>query len=343
VSAVVIADRENGTFGVKFGCHPSFPISVERTLTEALQGKRVQMFTVMNAIGTPKQVDNYDNFPNTTKTGEGFYPAAFLGATPSWRYRPWTQWESADNREYLKKLLALIRRMGYAPLFRDASHLGFPTYWIVVPGISELFDVSRLRLRDGSSTVNSRRAFHHFPRLTPEEEENLLRLILFKEGSILENSLSNISGLYLKGDLLTSDRVGACLALKHGRYPDAARLFRNAAAACRDGKEQHYLRCLSEYARLLHAGASREDALSALTLIFGEEPARRAELETADPDAILEMMFPQLTCYDCDRCPAAGIHCEYPAAREILKKLNQAMERSTVSQQALLENLKMLI
>ena len=342
VSAVVIADRENGTFGVKFGCHPSFPVSVERTLTEALQGKRVRIFTAMNAIGTPEQVDSYDNYPNTTKTGEGFYPAAFLGAAPSWRYRPWTQWESADNREYLKKLLALFRRMGCAPLFRDASHLGFPTYWIVIPGVSELFDVSRLRLREGSSTVNSRRAFRHFPRLTPPEEENLFRLILFKERSTLENSLCNISGLYLKGDLLTADRVGACLALKHGRYPDAARLFRRAAEACREGKEQHYLRCLSEYARLLHAEASREDALSALTLLFGEEAARRAEFETADPDAMPEKMFPQLTCYDCARCPAAGIHCEYPAVKEILKKLNRAMERSTVSQEALLESLKTL-
>ena len=157
----------------------------------------------------------------------------------------------------------LIRRMGYAPLFRDASHLGFPTYWIVVPGISELFDVSRLRLREGSSTVNSRRAFRHFPRLTPPEEENLLRLILFKERSTLENSLCNISGLYLKGDLLTADRVGACLALKCGRYPDAARLFRKAAAACREEKEQHYMCCLSEYARILHTKASRADALSA--------------------------------------------------------------------------------
>ncbi|MCR5137051.1 MAG: hypothetical protein K6C12_08125 [Oscillospiraceae bacterium] len=36
-------------------------------------------------------------------------------------------------------------------------------------------------------------------------------------------------------------------------------------------------------------------------------------------------------CYDCARCPAV---------REILKKLNRAMERSTVSREALLESLK---
>ena len=58
VSMVIITDIQNGTFGAKIGCHPSFAISVERTLTEALQGKRVQIFTAMNAIGTPGQVES---------------------------------------------------------------------------------------------------------------------------------------------------------------------------------------------------------------------------------------------------------------------------------------------
>ena len=73
VAALVIADRENGTFGVRFGCHPSFPVSVERTLTEALQGKKLEIFTRINTLGDAKQVRNYDNFTNTAKTGTGYF------------------------------------------------------------------------------------------------------------------------------------------------------------------------------------------------------------------------------------------------------------------------------
>jgi hypothetical protein len=62
--------------------------------------------------------------------------------------------------------------------------------------------------------------------------------------------------------------------------------------------------------------------------------------ETENPADMLKKVFPRLNCYDCKNCPIAGLHCEYPAAAEILKKLDRAMARSSVSQEALLEKLK---
>ena len=340
VAAVVITDMKKGTFGVKFGCHPSFPISVERTLTEALQGKNLEVFTSTNALAGDELVLNYNNYPNTTKTGDGYYPVSFLGAEASWSHKPWTVWSGSSNREYLDKLLNLIRGKGFAPLIRDASHLGFPSYFIVVPGMSEMFERSRLKLRDIFTTAKVRDAFRHFPDISPEEEEMLLRLILFKEGSVIENGLDIISGLFFKGELFTADRVGACLALKTGRYSVAARLFGKASFLSKNEEDRQYLRAASEYARMLGCGADRIDAVNALGILFGEELTARLKEETEDMQEILQKVFPKIDCYNCETCGLAGVHCEYPEAAVILQKLNKALETGNVSQEGLLAALK---
>jgi len=327
---------------VKFGCHPSFPVSVERTLTEALQGKKLEIFTRINTLGDAKQVRNYDNFTNTAKTGTGYYPASFFGEQPSWEYRPWTKWGSSGNREYLKKLILLLTEKGYAPLIRDASHLEFPSYFILVPGVSEIFERSTLRIRDIQTSAKVRRMFGHFPDLDETEEETLLRLILFKEGSVIENGLDIISGRFLRGSLFTADRVGAYLALKKGRYPETVRLFRNAAMYVQEAQDRQHLLCMAEYGRLLGNGARQEVALSSLSFLFGEDAAEKVKEETEDHGTMMQKIFPKLQCYDCEHCPLAGIHCEYPEVAKILQKLNRTMEHSSVSQEALWRSIREL-
>ena len=342
VTAVVIADRERNTFGVKFGCHPSFPISVERTLTEAFQGKKLEHFTSTNVVGSESDVCSYDNYANTAKTGAGYYPAAFLGSSPSWEYRPWTEWESTGNREYLCKLLALLDRMGYVPLIRDASHLGFPSYFIVIPGMSEMYDVNHMRLRDLRTSCKVKNTFGHFPDLSKEEEDLLFRLMIFKQGSIIENGLDVISGRFLKGDLFITDRVGAYLALKSGAYANASLLFQRASLACQQEEDRRYMTCMAVFSNYLGNGISRDAALDALRFLFEEELVKRADEETCDPAAMMGKVFPRLRCYDCEHCALAGVHCDYPEAAKILQKINRVLEKSTVSQEKLLEKLEEL-
>lgn len=73
VTAVVISDCRNGKFGVHFGCHPSFEVSVERSLTEALQGKNLESSASMNEIGDSRLCSSVDNGPNLMKLGYGAY------------------------------------------------------------------------------------------------------------------------------------------------------------------------------------------------------------------------------------------------------------------------------
>ena len=110
--------------------------------------------------------------------------------------------------------------------------------------------------------------------------------------------------------------------------------------------------------RILHIKAfGPEESPYPISDRYPDEKDMRLEELVAQKDAFLEGLFRCLgfqtamekklylqkaaeEFYDKTDGPIAGLHCEYPAAAEILKKLDRAMARSSVSQEALLEKLK---
>ena len=339
VAGICINDLENGTFGMKLGAHPSFAVAVERTLTEAFQGADVEEFTSGNRAGLPAEARGYHNFANVSKIGEGVYPLTMFTGKPGWAYRPWKRWEGKNNREFLEEMLRLLREEGYRPLFRDASFLGFPSCFIVVPGLSEVWETDETNRRLICTKAAVRKIWEHFPDLTAEEEEKLLRLIRFSEGSLLEEEISIVSLRPLKG-AFSSDKIAAWLSLKRGEYMQASHFFRKMLAAERDPDGRLRLAALVWYAETRAGGQDRESAQALIRQLFRKDVAEQVTLDTDDPAAAFRREFPALKCFDCAHCAAAGKDCDYPAEREILVKTGRAMKAENVSQEALLEELR---
>ena len=343
VSCVIITDRENGTYGMKPGCHPSFAIAVERTLTEAFQGKKLAMFSASDHTGTRAELQEYHNVINVTKIGYGACPPELLTGEPGWNYKPWEQWEGLSNREYLLKLLAHAKAHGYRPLVRDSSHMGFPSYHIVIPGIHDVYPVTGTRLRDFWTQLRCAESLHRFPALTVEEEKRLLTFARFKESSA-EYAMGLSYMNYLYGDLYRHDRMIAFLALKHGNYAMAGRLFRKLEGEEKETADRSYWKCLAMLAKLLGDGLQAQAAYRHIADLFQRDIADRVTYETMDPDKMMERVFPyHMNCFDCANCKLAGSHCEYPAAAEVYRKIKSAMAKSRVSCEELRKELASII
>ena len=335
VSCVIITDRQNGTFGMKPGCHPSFAIAVERTLTEAFQGKKVSAFSASNYSGTRAELEEYHNVINVTKIGYGACPPELLTGKPGWAFEPWTRWEGLTNREYLLKLLSHAKAHGYRPLVRDSSHMGFPSYHVVIPGIHDVYPVSDLRLREFWTQLKCAESLHRFPDLTEAEEKRLLNYARFKETSV-EYAMGLSYMNYLFGKVYQQDRIIAFLAMKHGDYAMAAKLFGKLEAAEGEGAERPYWKCLRRLAILLGDGMEPEEAYRHIAALFRPEIADRVRQQTRDRGRMMEKLFPQrMKCFDCANCQMAGTHCEYPEAAEVYRKIKTSMAKSRVSQEAL--------
>lgn len=131
-----------------------------------------------------------------------------------------------DTRGFLAKLLDILAREGVNVLVRDVSHLGFPSCRVVIPGWSEMYPLSPLRFRSANTASRNTASFGHFPDYTPEEERRLLTIIRFKEQAIMENMIRAMTQRGLTNNRMSTDRIGAFLSLKAGKYDMARHFFR---------------------------------------------------------------------------------------------------------------------
>ena len=343
VAAVIIVDRERGSLGVKLGAHPSIAVAVERTLTEALQGKNMEAMTGSSRVGSREEAVAYHNIPNALKIGAGVYPATLLTREPDWEYRPWTEWEGLDNSQFLQRMLMLAERDGLRLLVRDNSHMGFPAVQIIVPGYSNLYPLNDTLIRSLNSEAHVSQIFNHCPDWTEQEETQFLRLICFKEYSAIENGIDFMTRHPFFIRSMSSDRFGAYLALKLGDYAKAVHFFGKLSVYPVDDDAPLYYRAMKQYAQARLLGMDDMEANRLVAALYLPDIAQRVKDDTADIPGLLRKKFPETRCFDCEHCQLNGKGCENRIEEEMMIKIKDAMAASPrVSQEALLRRLREL-
>lgn len=339
VTGLCITDLSTGNFGIKLGAHPSFAVAIERTLTEALQGKNMKFFANSCKVGSVEEAMRYDNIPNVGKTGNGTYPYKMFGGKPDWEYKPWTRWEGLDNKGFLAEMIKILKAEGLHPMFRDTSFLGFPSSFIIVPYFSDFMPMGKKAHRAMITHLRSVISFDNFPDISDEEELRILTFIRFKEYSVLENQISFVTGRQLSSKF-DPDKIAAFISLKHGKYDISEHFFYKLARSTTDEKEKHRYDAMRRYVKLRGQGSDHEMAMDVIKRLTTDDIAKIVEADTGDLSTVMQRNFPKLHCYDCKNCPLAGTDCKYPDTREIYLKVARAMKAENVDQGKLLEKLK---
>lgn len=139
VICVCLVDQNSGAYHTHFGAFPVFEIALERALTESFQGRtlknvaQTQLFSKKN----PGQhnlavIGNEVFFGSCEKTHK------FFCGEPDYIYNSAMGFSGKNNRELLRQCLDYLQGKGYDVLIQDHSALGFPTYQVLIPGISEV-------------------------------------------------------------------------------------------------------------------------------------------------------------------------------------------------------------
>ncbi len=336
VVALAVYDREHGTFGIRFGAHPSFPVALERTLTEAAQGKKLSQFVRSSRINTLENASCNANLHNVISLGDGYYPSSLFYQKPDWEFRPWTRFQGNDNRAFLKEMLQLLKEEGYTPLIRDASFLGFPSVYILIPGFHTMthFDGRSVRLKRTLDRACA--SFRSFSELSEEEMKRILRLVKVFKYQVFSNLFGTLSGSPTADPRYSNHRIGAYLSLRLEDYPAAAEYFRLVLRTVSDPEEKQYLVCMKHYSELRADGYSETAAKTLLRRLHRREAAERVCRETEDLSELLDQVFPALHCPDCKNCAQRGAGCQYEAQKELYIRLQHGMKKENVSQEGLL-------
>ena len=141
VLGLLIRDA-NGRYAFHLGADPSPVTALERCFTEMCQGGRILFQETDERTGEPGDV-RVSEFWKTQlhlniRSYEGHWPPALLRDSPDGRFEGFEHPVSQSDEQDLQYVLDIVRDAGWELLIRDHSFLGFPSYHVYVPGISEM-------------------------------------------------------------------------------------------------------------------------------------------------------------------------------------------------------------
>ncbi len=175
VVGLIIIDKDTQKYFCKFGCHPVFEIALERTLTELLQGKQLEnIFDMVSFSFINHKIDANENYENIFTNGAGFYPTEYFGDAFSYPFVDVKDNAQLNNREMLEYLIQLITDEGYEILVRDVSFLDFPSFNIIVPGMSEIHDLSIENIREAKTHGHIRSKLKDLNSITDNDIEEMI-------------------------------------------------------------------------------------------------------------------------------------------------------------------------
>lgn len=194
VAALIVYEENSGRYGIKLGCHPDFGVAIERTLTEATQGQDLSEYAKRSVIDfRNNHVDNWKNIYNSYKFGMGQYPYQLFNGKPTYSFTPVKDVSGMDNRSILKEWVDEIVDAGYDIFIRNVSYLGFPSFHIIVPGLSEMLYPDDLQFR----ATNTRYYLSNVLRDTPEKiDKTNSKLFIATMGYFLGNAYENTMESY---------------------------------------------------------------------------------------------------------------------------------------------------
>ena len=141
VTAISLINPKNSTLFVSFGAHPILEVSLERTMTELMQGRDLNN---LDSFEIPTfdmdMVSDYFNIEAHFIDSNGKMGFPFLSTKNSFNYSSWKYDGNSSEDEYsfLTKILASQKRDMY---LREYTYLDFYSCQMIVPDFSEVYPI----------------------------------------------------------------------------------------------------------------------------------------------------------------------------------------------------------
>jgi len=144
VTAISLINPENSTLFVSFGAHPILEVSLERTMTELMQGRGLEN---LDAFEVPtfdmSVVEDSFNLESHFIDSNGKLGFGFLNAKKSFEFASWKYSGNGSDDEFAY-LNDIVLNLGKEIYLREYDYLGFYSCQMIVPGVSEVYPIEDL-------------------------------------------------------------------------------------------------------------------------------------------------------------------------------------------------------
>jgi len=169
VTAISLINPKNATLFVSFGAHPILEVSLERTMTELMQGRGLENLDTFEVPTFDMSIvsDSF-NLESHFIDSNGKLGFGFLNARKSFAYTPWDYEgeNSADEYSYLTAILEKEKKEMY---LREYNYLGFYSCQMIVPDFSEVYPIEDMVYNNKNEGKHIRDMVLHFSEYDPED------------------------------------------------------------------------------------------------------------------------------------------------------------------------------
>lgn len=169
VTAISLINPANSTLFVSFGAHPILQVSLERTMTELMQGRSLENLDAFEVptfdMSVVADSFNLESHFIDSNGKLGFY---FLSTKKSFDFTAWKYDGEGSSAEYAF-LAEIIRNEGKEIYLREYDYLGFYSCQMIVPGFSEVYPIEDMVYNNKNSGKRVREMVLRFDEFDPEE------------------------------------------------------------------------------------------------------------------------------------------------------------------------------
>lgn len=152
VTAISLINPKNATLFVSFGAHPILEVSLERTMTELMQGRDLDS---LDGFETPtfdmSIVADSFNLESHFVDSNGKLGFGFLSAKKSFEFAPW-KYDGEGREDEFSFLVAIAKELEKQIYIREYDYLGFYACQILIPGLSEVYPTEDLIYNNKNSS-----------------------------------------------------------------------------------------------------------------------------------------------------------------------------------------------
>lgn len=346
IVGVILINKSDQSYFVKFGAHPKFEIAAERTLTELLQGQDIKWMTGVREFCLYSPTDDPENYMGILVTGSGLYPTEFFSRNFSYPFNEFEETRITSNKEMLAYMVDRLAQLGCETYVRDVSFLGFPSFHIIVPGLSEIEEFDDLR------PITNYAAFNTFKRLVRNidslDDAGAATLIDFLQSTNYSPgaSIMDIINLPVRDKVFpwyysNADLFVTALNYWKGDTNKAYESFTKFLNYIQHTNPQRqvitYYKCVRDFLASKIKGLAEKDAVNTLSVFYPKEVIQGVVAEFSSPAKVISYQG-HLNCWNCENCQFSG-QCLYPSMERVYKILKEQYAASGIDQ----SNLKNLL
>ena len=344
VIGLLIVDHDVHSYTFILGADTSPVIALERCFTELLQGRKIeQTLKKIDISNDPFEHSSISRikcknieFIKFVEDGRGKLPNSILSSNFSYSFSGLNHDLNKNDQEDLKYLLKKIDELGFNIYVRDVSFSDFPSFYIYIPGMSEV--TFFFNSDDEKMGILKNKIYDDFALLLNLKNHSIEEYVQIAE--ILEKysiQTTKLSPYNVNED--NSINRHYLLALIYYRISNYSKSYENLSKVIDslDDEQQQQnisLLCSRDYIYYKEKGFNNDEIAASLQNIYKTELLSEVirDLEN-EADAFQYHNFP--TCFNCEDCEIKN-DCYYFDVIKLVKNIQEKHKKNRINQ----DNLK---